>query len=107
MGALTRGLSSQAIAFDPEHADAHNNLGSVLFRLGRTDEAEAEYRTALRLKPDSAAIKQNLSVVLRSRTLSGPSKRSSGVEQAARMNAADVAHERGVNAVPEQGLDAR
>jgi tetratricopeptide (TPR) repeat protein len=35
-----------------EHAMTHNNLGGLLELRGRPDEAEQEYRRALRLKPD-------------------------------------------------------
>ncbi|MDA8678623.1 tetratricopeptide repeat protein, partial [Luminiphilus sp.] len=40
--------------------DAHNNLGITLKELGRLDEAEANYRQAIALKPDYAEAHNNL-----------------------------------------------
>jgi protein O-mannosyl-transferase len=42
----------RAIALRPEAADYHNNLGICYGGLKRYDEAEAEFRETLRLKPD-------------------------------------------------------
>jgi Flp pilus assembly protein TadD len=39
---------------------AHNNLGAAYELTGRTDEAVAEYGTALRLDPDLAQARDNL-----------------------------------------------
>jgi tetratricopeptide (TPR) repeat protein len=44
----------------PFHAEAHNNLGSALEALGKTQEAIASYRRALEIKPDSAIAHNNL-----------------------------------------------
>jgi len=44
---------------------AHNNLGAALVRMGRTEEAMAQYEQALRIKPDYATAHNNLGVVLR------------------------------------------
>ncbi len=48
------------IAQRPANARAWNNLGNALARAGKTDEAQAALRTALRLKPDFAAAHTNL-----------------------------------------------
>ena len=53
-----------AVRLDPDHADAHNNLGSAYFLMGDRASAEREYRTALRLDPRSAGAKRNLDIVL-------------------------------------------
>ncbi len=45
---------SKAAAVNPRDAATQNNLGSVLFRLGRTVEAEARFAEALRLRPGYA-----------------------------------------------------
>ncbi len=37
---------------DPAHADARNSRGTILGRLGRLDEARAEYTESARLAPD-------------------------------------------------------
>lgn len=41
----------QAIANDPDNADAHNVAGLIRLRLGETAEAEAEYKAAIALAP--------------------------------------------------------
>ncbi|KAA0889865.1 tetratricopeptide repeat protein [Oryzomonas rubra] len=43
---------SAAIAFAPDYAEAHSNLGATLDNQKRYREALASYRTALSLKPD-------------------------------------------------------
>ena len=43
---------SAAVAARPRSSIAHNELGRVLGAQGKLDEAIAEHRTALRLKPD-------------------------------------------------------
>jgi Flp pilus assembly protein TadD len=42
---------------------AHNNLGVALSKLGKKDQAEAEYKQALQLKPDYAEAQQNLNAL--------------------------------------------
>jgi tetratricopeptide (TPR) repeat protein len=53
-------LWSDTVAKRPENVRAHYTLGTVLFALGRADEAIGEYETALRLKPDSAEAHNDL-----------------------------------------------
>ncbi|MBO0722575.1 MAG: tetratricopeptide repeat protein, partial [Blastocatellia bacterium] len=40
----------------PDYAEAHANLGAVLSRLGKYDEAVAAYQAALRLNPQLTPI---------------------------------------------------
>jgi len=47
-----------------EHTMTHNNLGGLLELQGRPDEAEQEYRQALRLKPDLPQALSNLGELL-------------------------------------------
>jgi protein O-mannosyl-transferase len=47
-----------------EHTMTHNNLGGLLELQGRPDEAEQEYREALRLKPDLPQALSNLGELL-------------------------------------------
>ncbi len=50
--------------FNPDYAEAHNNLGVLLKDLGRYDEAEKEYREAIRVDPDYAEAHNNLGNLL-------------------------------------------
>jgi tetratricopeptide (TPR) repeat protein len=56
---ILRGVLSEA----PELPAAHVNLGNVLERAGRPDEAEAEYREALRLNPGHDVARLNLAAL--------------------------------------------
>ena len=53
-------LERRALALDPELADAHMWLGGSLLSTGRTDEAIAEIREALRLEPENGQAYQSL-----------------------------------------------
>jgi tetratricopeptide (TPR) repeat protein/predicted Ser/Thr protein kinase len=53
-------IERRALSIDPELADARMWLGSGLLRIGRTDEAIAEIREALRLDPDNGQAYQGL-----------------------------------------------
>src|SRR5262249_12253083 len=44
----------RALALDPRLAEAHENLGQVLYRTDRFEEAAEELRKAIALDPDSA-----------------------------------------------------
>ncbi|MCC6579687.1 MAG: glycosyltransferase family 39 protein [Phycisphaeraceae bacterium] len=57
----------KALAINPEHFKAMNNLGIVLARQGRYDEAIAWYGKALALQPDFAEAKFNLEAAKRAR----------------------------------------
>ncbi len=50
----------EAIAIDPDFAEAHHSLGIAYARQGRMDQAVAEVREALRLRPDYPAAQENL-----------------------------------------------
>lgn len=54
----------RAIKLDPLAPEAHNNLGNMLKREGKLDEAAASYRRALALNPDYADAYNNLGTVL-------------------------------------------
>ena len=47
-------------------ARTHYNLGNLLKDLGRKEEAEKEYREAIRSDPDDAAAHYNLAILLNS-----------------------------------------
>ena len=48
----------------PNHANAHSNLGVLLRATGKPVEAEAAYRTAIRLDPDHIDAYTNLGILL-------------------------------------------
>jgi tetratricopeptide (TPR) repeat protein len=54
----------QALALDPNHADAHVNLGRLLHEAGELVEAEAHYRSTLGLRPEDATAAFNLAVAI-------------------------------------------
>jgi Tfp pilus assembly protein PilF len=56
-----------AIRIRPDYADVHYNLGTVLARLGRTDQAVAAYREALRHDPQHESARFNLANALAGR----------------------------------------
>lgn len=57
-------LSTEALAADPHHADAHINIGRLLHQRGRLEEAEAHSVAALVSRPADATATFNLAVVL-------------------------------------------
>lgn len=62
-----RGAATQlekAVAFDPQFAEAHGNLGAQYLRLHEPEEAAQEFRRALELDPASAPQQANLALVL-------------------------------------------
>jgi Flp pilus assembly protein TadD len=44
----------------PDDPEAHHNLGSALFEVGRRDEAARHYEKTLRLAPDFPHARENL-----------------------------------------------
>ena len=66
MGRLAEAQAAyeQALAINPDHAEAHNNLGVVLKAQGRLDAAAEAYRRAIVLKPTHAEAQNNLGLVL-------------------------------------------
>lgn len=54
----------RAIELDPEHGDAHLNLGRLLHEEGQLEAAEAHYRLALAADEKSSTAAFNLGVVL-------------------------------------------
>jgi tetratricopeptide (TPR) repeat protein len=74
----------QAIELDPDHADAHVNLGRLLHEAGRAADAAAHYRRALAAHPDHATAWFNLGVALED--LRRPADARAAYEHAVRFN---------------------
>ena len=55
----------EAIALNPEYAEAHNNLGNVLAEMERLEEAEISYRKAIKFKHNYVEAHNNLGNILR------------------------------------------
>jgi tetratricopeptide (TPR) repeat protein len=55
---------AHVLALDPEHADAHVNLGRLLHEAGDAAAAEPHYRQALAARPSDAIAAFNLGVAL-------------------------------------------
>ena len=52
---------------NPQYAEAGNNLGIILARSGRIEEAIAQFQKALEANPTSGEIRNNLGAALASR----------------------------------------
>lgn len=59
-----RGAYERAVELDPDHADAHVNLGRLLHEEGAPAAAEAHYRRALAADPEHPTAAFNLGVAL-------------------------------------------
>jgi tetratricopeptide (TPR) repeat protein len=60
----TAALWTHALEVTTDNYEAHNNLGAVLARTGRRDEAIAEFTEAIRLRPAYADAHNNLGLAL-------------------------------------------
>jgi tetratricopeptide (TPR) repeat protein len=60
-------IARRAIALDPSLAEAHSALAHAYFNLWKWREAEAEFKTALKLNPDSATTLQLFAICLATR----------------------------------------
>lgn len=55
-------LWTDTVRASPDSGTAHNDLGMVLYNLGREDEAHAEWQKALALAPDDCRVYNNLGI---------------------------------------------
>ena len=62
-------LFQNILQTQPTHYKAHNNLGSILLKLGRLDEAEVSFKKAIEYKPDYFEAHNNLNIILRQNKL--------------------------------------
>ena len=58
-------VTRKIIELNPDYAAAHYNLGNLLKDQGRCDDAEKEWRVAIRADPDYAAAHSNLGALLK------------------------------------------
>jgi Flp pilus assembly protein TadD len=61
---------------NPQYAEARNNLGIIMARRGRIEEAIAQFQNALDANPASAEIRNNLGAALASRKRNPDADRS-------------------------------
>lgn len=80
-------LAERALALDPRMSGAHDVRGLALARLGRNDEARAEYLEALRINPSNAVAHNNLGVLRLGEGQAGPAVES--FREALRINPND------------------
>lgn len=59
-----RDAYERALAIDPRHADAHVNLGLLLYQQSEVEEAVAHYRKALGIRRNHATAAFNLGIAL-------------------------------------------
>src|SRR6266404_1980222 len=62
--AAARAAFEKVVQLAPNAAEAHNSLGWVLLKTGHPDEAAAQLRTAVKLKPDFMEAHINLANAL-------------------------------------------
>jgi tetratricopeptide (TPR) repeat protein len=62
MGKISEGIDMlhEALRLNPNSAEAHNNLGIILFATGKTRESIPEFEAALRLNPSLETASKNL-----------------------------------------------
>ena len=73
----------------PDYPDAYFNLGSVLFQQGRLDEAVAEWRKALAIRPQDAEAHRNV---------------ASAFRKQGKVKEAVLEYEQALNIAPEDGV---
>jgi tetratricopeptide (TPR) repeat protein len=96
--ALDRGIR-EAVAVElavAERPEAHLNLSNLYLKMGRTREAEAELRTALRLDPPSVAARVNLADLYRGEGREADAERVLREALAIEPNAAEAYHALGL-----------
>jgi Tfp pilus assembly protein PilF len=54
----------KALELNPNHVDAHNNLGILLANMGQADAAIAHFRKALETSPHAVRVLKNLGMAL-------------------------------------------
>ncbi len=84
--------ADQAIALDPQNAEAYDNAGLALFHLGRYADAQKAFEQATKLQPESALYWNNLAGALREQGQLEEAERIVREEALARDPALPVGH---------------
>ena len=65
MGRVDEAIASfrNSTLIDPEYANGHINIGNIMNELGRYDESQVHLEKALRLKPNSPEVHNNLGLM--------------------------------------------
>lgn len=100
-----RSLFEETLRLDPNHAEAHSNLGLVLMHTGDEEEAIAHLQQALRLQPGNVKARTNLGTALARRGERAEAARA--LEEAAQLGPtdADAQFNWGVFLVEERRMD--
>jgi tetratricopeptide (TPR) repeat protein len=61
---IAQELYNQVLKIDPNHVDAHNNLGGIFKNLGETQKAKECFEKAIAINPNYAGAYHNLGVLL-------------------------------------------
>jgi Flp pilus assembly protein TadD len=94
--ATATALLRKVITLTPDRAAPHTNLGILLRRAGRLDDAVREYETAIRLDPADAAAYHNLGLIHRSRGAFAEAERAYARALELRPNQADTHYNLGI-----------
>ena len=55
----------ETLNINPDHVEAHNNLGVILLQLGKLQEAKGSYQKAIQINSSYASAHNNLGVVFK------------------------------------------
>jgi len=66
---------AEALRLDPNYADAHYNLGQVMYRQGQLDAAIGHFSQVVQLKPDDAQAHYKLALALAQQKQAGQALR--------------------------------
>ena len=58
-------LYKETLKSNPNHVDAHNNLGIILLRSGKSQNAKSCFEKVVEINPNHASAHNNLGVVFR------------------------------------------
>lgn len=97
----------RALALQPDYAEAHYNLGNVLARTNKLDQAAAHYRRVVALMPGFAEAHNSLSTVLADQGKSAEAMACFERALALKPDFAEVYYNQGIALKKETGLMTR